>query len=193
MLGPKPFVCSQTTTIYDDLANQTFTVINKLHLSQYNDYGDLLELPDEARMSPQASYNFYACIIDADVRHYYATLGVYFKQALGQLPIELSKRLRVAAASQSIGAILESNVGGHQQQPNGPSEDLALQTSSGSSFNIAGEPASVDKEFFSGYSSLRDNQIICKYRRHSNNRIQLYACLGYKSSIYLTPVISSST
>lgn len=141
----KPFVSSLSTTIYDDLANQTFTVINKLHLSQYNDLiGDSsLAQVDRANRA----YNLYACLVDADVRHHYATLGVYFKRAPNEIPIELSKRLR---ATQTM-------LGGQSSMANNAHEleSSPVSNPDGRKFTRAISAANF-------YSSLRDNQLFCK-------------------------------
>lgn len=73
----KPFVCTESCTIYDDLTNQTFTVINNLQLSQYNDQFD-------------ENLNLYACLVDADVRHQSASLAVQLIAHLN--PMNLHKR-----------------------------------------------------------------------------------------------------
>lgn len=90
----KRFACSQTTTIFDNLVNQTFTVINSLHLSQYKDLPDT-SLLSSSDLNAQSNhdYNLYACIVDADVRHNYATLGVHFRQTHSMDMMLLSKRL----------------------------------------------------------------------------------------------------
>lgn len=88
------FVCTESTTIFDNLVNQTFTVINSLQLSQYKDNANQQEAIKSADID-DASFNLYACIVDADVRHNYATLGVYFKEGPNsKLSIDLSKRLK---------------------------------------------------------------------------------------------------
>lgn len=155
------FVCSKSTTIFDNLLNQTFTVVNSLKLSHYNDAGfdvaessgsgpdsgndadadddaaasadphhndyeeshktplddvssssrlGLLNMNDDAKDADRSAptngindllvappltqsagrqpnsaavqYNLYACIVDADVRHNYATLGVNFRSTV---------------------------------------------------------------------------------------------------------------
>lgn len=103
----KRFVCSESKTIFNNLSNQTFTVINSLQLSQYNDFvqqeSSSLPMKDihhnhrsrTGRM-PGGNFNLYACIVDADVRHNYATLGVHFRP--NPIPIDLSKRLRARSA-----------------------------------------------------------------------------------------------
>jgi len=84
---PTPFVCSESTTIFDNLANQTFTVVNSLLLSSYNDV--------EGGISTFSShYNLYACIVDADVRHNYATLGVNLRETRRQIPYDITKRFQ---------------------------------------------------------------------------------------------------
>lgn len=129
----KNFVCSQSISIFDNLLNQTFTVVNNLKLSQFN---DKIELPPPPPTSATASttkttttrdendddaanglpsplinpsdtdgglYNLYACFVDADIRHDYATLGVYFRQASAKLPIELTKRLEARSMFDVVG------------------------------------------------------------------------------------------
>lgn len=93
----RSFVCSQTTAIFDNLSNQTFTVVTNLQLGQYNDrveagavQADSLDMDD---------YNLYACIVDADIRHNYATLGVHFREAPNKIPYEIRKRLNARAAT----------------------------------------------------------------------------------------------
>ena len=76
-------------TVFDNLENQTFTVVNNLQLSQYND-----RTQSRSSNLPLSDYNLYACIVDADVRHNYATLGVHFREALGKFAFEVTKRLR---------------------------------------------------------------------------------------------------
>lgn len=73
------FVSSQTITVFDNLANETFTVVNTLQISQYRDHNNSNKDQDK---DPQISdFNLYACIVDADVRHNYATLGVRFRES----------------------------------------------------------------------------------------------------------------
>lgn len=86
------FTCSQSTSIFDNLENQTFTVVSSLQLGQYNDI-----IESEAAIKPHSTiprnYNLYACIVDADVRHNYATLGVHLREKPSKIPFEISKRL----------------------------------------------------------------------------------------------------
>lgn len=86
----RSFVSSQTTTIFDNLANQTFTVVSSLQLSQYNDKSEHIE----ANSLPIGNFNLYACIVDADVRHNFATLGVHLRETPRKIPFEISQRLR---------------------------------------------------------------------------------------------------
>lgn len=94
----KPFVCSQTTTVFDNLMNQTFTVVNKLQLSQYSDLVD----HGKTVRSISSNINLYACIVDADIRHNYATLGVHFREAPSKIPQDISKRLQAQSAFLSM-------------------------------------------------------------------------------------------
>lgn len=120
---------SQTSTVFDSLANQTFTVVNSLQLSQYNDNIDSSSAAAAAATSSASSsssptptpsslrksdgvYNLYACIVDADVRHNYATLGVHLRRALVQLPRDVSSRLEALKAfpnANSIGWMMRPN------------------------------------------------------------------------------------
>ena len=118
-----PFVCSQSITVFDNLVNQTFTVVNSLQLSHYNTNveEEVEDVVDEPTTGPRASsaqpelesnkmplialpqaatqddvdddklFSLYACIVDADVRHNYATLGVNFRRASSG---KLRRRLR---------------------------------------------------------------------------------------------------
>lgn len=104
LAGPshESFVSSQTSTVYNSLANQTFTVVNSFQLSQYNDN-------IESTPRQDGVYNLYACIVDADIRHNYATLGVHLRRAAGQLPRDVTSRLEALKAypkSNSIGWIM---------------------------------------------------------------------------------------
>ena len=81
------FTCSQTTTIFDNIVNQTFTVVNSLHLSQYNDQIG-------SSQGDSDKFNLYACIVEADVRRNYVTLGVHFRQASNKIPRDIEKRLQ---------------------------------------------------------------------------------------------------
>lgn len=86
----RKFVCSESTTIFDNLVNQTFTVINRLQLSQFNDRADR----DGNEVGHSGENNLYACIVDADIRHTYVTLGVSFRNGPNaNLPLDLGKRL----------------------------------------------------------------------------------------------------
>lgn len=86
------FTCSQSTSIFDNLENQTFTVISSLQLGQYNDMIESGAAIKPYSIIPQ-NYNLYACIVDADVRHNYATLGVHLREKPSKIPFEISKRL----------------------------------------------------------------------------------------------------
>lgn len=91
-MGYASFVASQTVTIFDNLENQTFTVVNSIQLSQYNDRTQLQSI--SSNTSPMSDCNLYACIVDADVRHSYATLGVHFRETLGKFSLDVTKRMR---------------------------------------------------------------------------------------------------
>lgn len=93
----RSFVCSQTSTIFDNLINQTFTMVNSLQLSQYNDVVEQETIRSNS-FRDEGDYNLYACIVDADVRHNYATLGVHLRQAPRKIPAEISKRLHARSA-----------------------------------------------------------------------------------------------
>lgn len=96
-----PFVCSQSTTIFDNLVNQTFTVVQKLQLSQYNDSSHLKTVNEGnsgTKRGVGEDVNLYACVVDADVRHNYATLGVHFREAPSRIPLDVSKRLQAQSA-----------------------------------------------------------------------------------------------
>lgn len=94
--GRANFVASQTLTVFDNLENQTFTVVNNLQLSQYNDKTQSQKI--RSNTMPFSDFNLYACIVDADVRHNYATLGVNYRETMGQFAMEVSQRLRARAA-----------------------------------------------------------------------------------------------
>lgn len=106
LAGPlhESFVSSQTSTVFNSLANQTFTVVNSLQLSQYNDN-------IESTPRQDGVYNLYACIVDADVRHNYATLGVHLRRAAGQLPHDVTSRLEALKAYPSIIQPKSTNIG----------------------------------------------------------------------------------
>lgn len=80
-------MASQSVTIFDNLANQTFTVINSLQLSQYNDHVSDSGESSNIGGSAISDFNLYACIVDADVRHNYATLGVRYIKTPRKVPI----------------------------------------------------------------------------------------------------------
>lgn len=150
------FVCSQSTTIFDNLINQTFTVVNSLQLSQYNDFvqsktSGVSQSPSSPPSPASASssssfsdsyYNLYACIVGADIRHNYATLGVNFRQAPGHLPLELSKRLHAKS-------ILAARSTAEKHMERVKSKSM--------------RPDRVDQDNYANFDLLRENQLKCEY------------------------------
>lgn len=100
------FVCSQSVTIFDNLLNQTFTVVNSLKLSEHSheQTGGLNLAPtSQVRVEPnnERHHDLYACMVTADVRHECATLGVNIRHASSsKLPPGLSKRLLAHSMSE---------------------------------------------------------------------------------------------
>lgn len=93
-------VLSQSITIFDNLVNQTFTVVNGLQLSQCVEPAgarayDLLGVDKRSGDTTSGQHNLYACMVDADVRHSFATLAVNYRTApiINQLPRELRRLL----------------------------------------------------------------------------------------------------
>lgn len=115
------FVQSQSTSLFNNLANQTFTVVNNVQISMGAGLHDLLQDPaakttraaaadDAGRRATGSSGNLFACIVDADVRHNFVTLGVNFPRDSAnsiinsrRIPIEMSKRLQAKALFERVG------------------------------------------------------------------------------------------
>lgn len=136
----RSFVASQTTTIFDNLDNQTFTVVSSLQLSQYNDVVEM-ETVKTNSLPMGSEYNLYACIVDADVRHNYATLGVHFRESPRKIPSEISRRLRaksVLAKSKSL--------------------DIANRESMMNKVAVE-----VPTDSYANYDLFRENQLKCKF------------------------------
>lgn len=163
--SPRPsssrsFVCSQSITIFDNLGKQTFTVVNGLQLSQYND--DPSWSPNRSRRSASKPrkrrgspldghddhYNLYACIVDADVRHSYATLGVHFRQTASGLPVELRNRLQVRSMLDEVRSSTGANyvASASLAENDDDNEDHQLPLATGN------------------YNFLRESHLNCKYQ-----------------------------
>lgn len=144
---PRSFVSSQTTTIFDNLDNQTFTVVSNLQLSQYNDRVKS-ETIESGSLSIEGDYNLYACIVDADVRHNYATLGVHFRESPSKISSEISRRFRAKSVldSESKASDISDRQPGLNRMPG------------------EGIPANN----FASFGLLRENQLKCKslHKRH---------------------------
>lgn len=84
------FVASQTLTTFNNLSNQTFTVINSLHLTQYND--NINEISYKQGNGNQKDdlllgYNIYACLVKADFRRSYARIAINLRMPLNRLSL----------------------------------------------------------------------------------------------------------
>lgn len=130
--------------------NQTFTVVNSLQLSQYNDtVGLSSDYSDHAGNDPQGDpvadagghYNLYACIVDADIRHNYATLGVHFRET-GKISFELSKRLHAKSMME---------------------KDIASTSATLRGDNGGQSTNELDENDLTKFNFLRDGELKCKY------------------------------
>lgn len=140
---PRSFVASQTKTIFDNLDNQTFTVVSSVQLSQYNDRVES-ETIKSAPPSMGGDYNLYACIVDADVRHNYATLGVHFRESPSKIPSEISRRLLAKSAL---------------TYSNSKSSDISKPDPTIA--RISGDVISTDS--YANFNLLRDDQLKCEF------------------------------
>lgn len=119
------FVLSQSTTLFNNLVNQTFTVVNNLQLSRNNvdrfGHAPITREPS----SPTSSRNLFACMVDADVRHDFVTIGVNFpiNDSANRIPVEISKRLRAKAMfERDQAAIRDKEARGKSREPRHLSE-----------------------------------------------------------------------
>jgi len=209
------FVCTKSTTVFDNLLNQTFTVVGSLKLSQFNDmemhkrkgqrkqmnsFGSEapIDISSTARsmqkIEPrqrhrqsslirgqqtgpqtgsgplfkplqynQAQYDLFACIVDADVRHAYATLGVNFRHAPSHMSSPYGSLSRASRAIQR--PYRETQVIKEQHDSNYRS--------------------SVDADIFSAseaakFNLMRGNQLFCKLP-YNRRAYMSYERLSYDS------------
>lgn len=140
--------------------NQTFTVVNSLHLSQYDDQATLGPDADHEEplpagrgrplAAPNPRHNLYACIVDADVRHNYATLAVHFRRKAP--PAKLIPRQFGGARLQQA----KSSRQFHTPTGTGPPNADPLASSSSSSLT----PMGVDQvDELTKLAFLRDNRL----------------------------------
>ena len=112
------FIASELQTTFNNLSNQTFTVVNSLLLTQYNDrQNELTRAALQASSSPATMANasgelsatlvavhVYACVVEADYRHSVARLAINMREpAAASLPLQRAFHAPSAAAD-AVGA-----------------------------------------------------------------------------------------